>query len=220
MIPGIGLIKGTLKLSIPMTIAGATFTSTNSTNNWTFYLPEKTSETKLYLFIVYENSTTQRPTISGFNIIASANGGPLGENGVGPISTVVLLSGTTNMGSIVIPNDSTYNGFTAACVGINNSSTVSNIQLHGVSTSNVSITKTKSSNQLGIIMAGADMSSVEVTSWTLDSDYTSSYTYQSPQAASYRGGFVGCINNTSTSNNITYYTTTQNGVYYYSFNLS
>jgi hypothetical protein len=144
------------------------FASSNATTNGSITVPS-TANGDLYLFIVYENDTANRPTISGFNIILSDNG--TFDNAA---CTRVLLKGKATPGStITIPNDATYNGFVASLIGFTNGTNVgSTVFQAGVANASFSIT-----NGYYIMMANHDGLTEAYDTWNLDADFTRTFTY-------------------------------------------
>jgi hypothetical protein len=147
---------------------GTAFASSNATTNGSITVPS-TANGDLYLFIVYENDTANRPTISGFNIILSDNG--TFDNAA---CTRVLLKGKATPGStITIPNDATYNGFVASLIGFTNGTNLGpTVFQTGVANISFSIT-----NGYYIMMANHDGLTEAYDTWNLDADFTRTFTY-------------------------------------------
>lgn len=144
------------------------FASSNATTNGSITVPSNANG-DLYLFIVYENDTVNRPTISGFEIIRSDNG--TFDNAA---CTRVLLKGKATPGSsITIPNDATYNGFVASLIGFTNGTNIGlTVFQTGVADVSFSIT-----NGYYIMMANHDGLTEDYDTWNLDADFTRTFTY-------------------------------------------
>lgn len=91
-------------------VIGHAFASTVGSSNVTLTLPFE-SDYDIVLFIVYENSTANRPTITGFSELHSDNG-----TFDSSACTRVLMSGNASGTTITIPNDATYNGVCAGAM--------------------------------------------------------------------------------------------------------
>jgi len=150
------------------------FASSNATTNGSITVPSSANG-DLYLFIVYENDTANRPTISGFEIIRSDNG--TFDNAA---CTRVLLKGKATPGStITIPNDATYNGFVASLIGFDNGTNVGpTVFQAGVANASFSIT-----NGYYIMMANHDGLTEAYDTWNLDADFTRTFTYLTANGA-------------------------------------
>lgn len=168
-------------------IIGYAYTSTNATTNMTLTLPAGTTiNDTIYLMIVYENNTTDRPTISGFTELASRNG-----TFANSASTNVLMVGNDTT-SVTVPNNATYNGGNVSCIVLkgnySNSGAAFATSPEG---SSVGVVMTTAKNQFGLFLAGLDHGTDTTTSWTMDADHTTTDTYfQSDGAVAGRGGAV------------------------------
>jgi len=152
-------------------VIGHAFASTAGQSNVTLTLPFQ-SDYDIVLFIVYENSTTNRPTITGFSELHSDNGT---FNGSG--CTRVLMSGNASGTTITIPNDATYNGVCAAAMIF--SSTRCTFSPYGGSWSFYTADTTTSVTGTGNFdffcgMCNMDGGGTELyDGWTVDNDWTS-----------------------------------------------
>lgn len=189
---------------------GRAFSSNNGTGSGTLNLPnDAISSDKVYVLIQYDNSTTNRPSITGLTIDASFNGTynavlP-GDPASSAIFTAVLLSGEVgNTGySITIPNDSTYGGYVATAVVVRNAQSYTSSLTYNNSNTfvNPSIGRSQRSHiasvakgELAIYLGAHDGSTETFTSWTGDSNFTSTYSYLSNSGAvSGRAAFIGLV---------------------------
>lgn len=173
----------------------ASFASSNATTNGSITVPSIASG-DLYLFIVYENDTVNRPTISGFEIIRSDNG--TFDNAA---CTRVLLKGKATPGSTVtIPNDATYNGFVASLIGFTNGTNVGQTRFQaGIADASFSIT-----NGYFIMMANHDGLTEAYDTYSLDADFTRTFTYLTANGAvTGRAAAIGVVEPVVQSGTIT-----------------
>ncbi|MFZ9740737.1 MAG: glycine-rich domain-containing protein [Candidatus Nanopelagicaceae bacterium] len=175
------------------------FASSNATTNGSITVPS-IANGDLYLFILYENDTLNRPTISGFEIIRSDNG--LFDGGSqNSLCTRVLLKGKATPGStITIPNDATYNGFVASLIGFTNGTNVGpTVFQGGVADASFSIT-----NGYYIMMANHDGLTEDYDTWNLDADFTRTFTYLTVDGAvTGRSAAIGVVEPVVQSGTIT-----------------
>lgn len=178
-----------------LSVTGFAFETINGTSNGSITIPSGTVDS--YLYILYENSTSSRPTITGFTTLSSRNGV---FSGVG--CTQVLMQSTSASGTITIPNSATFNGFAATLIGFNKSTTYTSAAVtDGGFSSTVSFSK---ADGFYVHLYGIDSFSETFTAWTLDSDFTDSDTYLSGDGAvSGRAAAAGVVDDTLNSGNIT-----------------
>ena len=151
------------------------FASSNATTNGSITVPS-IANGDLYLFIVYENDTVNRPTISGFEIIRSDNG-----TFDGAACTRVLLKGKATPGStITIPNDATFNGFAVALIGFTNGTNLGQT-IFQAGVANVSFSSI--TNGYYIMMANHDGLTEAYDTYNLDADFTRTFTYLTANGA-------------------------------------
>lgn len=176
-------------------VYATSFASTNATTNGSITVPS-IANGDLYLFIVYENDTVNRPTITGFDIILSDNG--TFDNAA---CTRVLLKGKATPGStITIPNDATFNGFVASLIGFTNGTNVGQIRFQaGIADASFSIT-----NGYFIMMANHDGLTEAYDTYNLDADFTRTFTYLTVDGAvTGRSSAIGVIEPVIQSGTIT-----------------
>lgn len=172
------------------------FASTNATTNGSITVPS-TANGDLYLFIAYENSTTNRPTITGFTTILSDNG-----TFDGATSTRVLLKGRATPGSTVtIPNDATYNGFVASLIGFTNGTNLGQT-IFQAGVTNVLFSSI--TNGYFIMMANHDGAAEAFDTYSLDADFTRTFTYLTANGAvTGRAAAIGVVEPVVQSGTIT-----------------
>jgi hypothetical protein len=198
------------------TFIGKAFASSNTTSSGVINVPNDAEPSdRVYLYIVYDNSTATRPSITGMTIDTSFNGSYPQVFPTDPSTTLtmtsVLLSGEVgDTGySITIPNNSTYGGYVAALVvlrdvgsySIKSSDEFTNPYLVR---SQRDYIMSSSVNDLVIAIGAHDGSAETFTSWTLDTDFDSSYTYLSVDGAvAGMAAAIGVLSSNNVHNSIT-----------------
>lgn len=163
---------------LPVEYVGYVHGTTNTTTNLTLTLPGTVLPTdKIFIHIVYENSTTIRPSVTGFTELHSRNGLFSGTS-----ITQVLLEGTTSSSTITIPNNTTYGGCAVSIVILRNANTISESGINNSTNGSTSETYTRSIPNYGafIILAGMDALNTEnlqFTSWNSDANFDYNDTY-------------------------------------------
>jgi hypothetical protein len=172
------------------------FASSNATTDGSITVPS-IANGDLYLFIVYENDTVNRPTITGFNIILSDNG-----TFDGAACTRVLLKGKATPGStITIPNDATFNGFAVALIGFTNGTNLGQT-IFQAGVANVSFSSI--TNGYYIMMANHDGLTEAYDTYDLDADFTRTFTYLTANGAvTGRSAAIGVVEPVVQSGTIT-----------------
>lgn len=149
-----------------LSVVGTEATYLTGTTNATLTLPTGTLSTDLVLLnIVYENSTTNRPSISGFSILQSRNGVFVGSS-----MTHVLMSGTHSGSTLSIPNDATFNGCVVGCMVLRNAA-VSASQLDAANDDTISFNRTLSATQAFVVIGCYDGGSAINNNWSPDTDW-------------------------------------------------
>lgn len=172
------------------TVVGVAHASLNTGTSANITLPAGTqSGDKVYLHIIYENTTASRPTITDFTIEYSFNGTKVATDFTEIFATATLPLSTGS--TITIPNSTPVNfgGFVASIIVVRDveaysfNPTLSAISA-GTSTNIVeasyptSLCETVSirEDEILVVMAGIDGASESYTGWS-SSGFTSNYNY-------------------------------------------
>ena len=168
---------------------GTSHASVNGTADIVITLPTETLSTDtIFLHVLYENSSTTRPTISGFTILQSRNGTFQNAG-----TTQILYQGTTSSSTITIPNGATFSGGVASALVVRNVTAVNtSLGDAAISTSAV-FSRTLENTQSFAVMVAKDAANDQFQSWT---DTGTSWSNESPYvstdgALSGRAAFVG-----------------------------
>lgn len=180
----------------------------DNTSPWDVTIPVGVTEFHtVYLMIMYDASTSARPTIPGFTTVASRN-----TTSVNIAATQVLMVGTVLPGqtTITIPNDGTFLGGVAALVALyGKHQLVGNatfVDVANAATTNTGVINRRG-RQITIVIGSSDANPTDsaFTPWVMDSDVSDIYMY-GPDELGIGGGYgtvTGVVRETISSGVIT-----------------